>query len=313
MSSFDLRTGTWSLIVGDADVLNANSGFCAPSTVSGIVQNQSQGNNPVAGINVDLYKQTAPGIYELWLSDVTGVDGAYLFDKLLPGEYKLSIAIPTNYRISTDSDGSLNSGVVDIDVTIAALGDDWEGKTTILAPSNSGSGLDDFGDFGTPPGGGGTLPGSGVNLPGSNLPIVVPPAGNLTSQVVLPVDEHHVIPDIHEQPMAEGDIHDDVNPPGGSDINAPPVPHHPEYTLIPGDYENTFIEINENGVSTGMWFWDEDLGIWVFDETSFPLAYLPKTGVGAYPTYAILMFGFSLIGMGFAWTPKKPYKPKHKK
>ena len=61
-----------------------------------------------------------------------------------------------------------------------------------------------------------------------------------------------------------------------------------------------FLELDENNVPLGMWTWDEDQGIWIFDEYA-PLANLPKTGDRGTSALTYLLLGLLLVCAGVAY------------
>ena len=276
VSSFNMNTGVWTLVVGETGVTNANSGYCEPSAISGSVTNQSNGNNPVPGINVDLYKKNSTGDYELWLSDVTDASGAYVLDTLLTGEYKISITIPPGFLVAPGSEGTLSGNTVNIDVIITSLGAEWNGDTTIYTPSYPG---DPPG--GDPPGGGNP---PGGNPPGGNPPGGDPPGGDPPGDGNPPFDS---------DPPA--DDHQDYDYPPNGNSQSPPTPNSPGNNLLPGE-NNTFIEADEFGIPSGEWRWDDYLGIWVYaefmTEEDMALANLPRTG---YPAMQMNIYIIMLI------------------
>ena len=52
--------------------------------------------------------------------------------------------------------------------------------------------------------------------------------------------------------------------PGGDEQDTPPNPSISGHTLVP--YEDGFIELDENGTPIGVWKWDDDTEMWVFEE-----------------------------------------------
>ena len=143
-SSFNKTNGAWTLIVGDTDIINANSGYCALSTISGTVVDKNQNDKPLPDQTVDLYKKNpTSGEYELMLTEKTDEDGSYSFDDLLPGDYKLIITIPEGTEKTDDSDGyqDNNNNTVVIDVEIAQ-GKDYIEKTVVHALGDKGDETD---------------------------------------------------------------------------------------------------------------------------------------------------------------------------
>jgi hypothetical protein len=106
--------------------------------------------------------------------------------------------------------------------------------------------------------------------------------------------------------------------PGGSDPSVPPVPNDPGNTLIPFIDENEdlfFIELNDEDVPLGSWFYDddEDVLFWIFDE-DIPLGFLdliddmPETGSVPIHHYVMLL-GFVLVGAGLVVLYIDRYRP----
>jgi len=105
-----------------------------------------------------------------------------------------------------------------------------------------------------------------------------------------------------------------TNPPDETesrdDSNIPPVSNIPGRELVPdGD---GFIEFDEEGVPLGRWMWDLDEERWIFDEFP-PLARIPQTGGGKPQSFAFLLLGYSLVGLGVLIVRGKPYRPKRLK
>ena len=82
--------------------------------------------------------------------------------------------------------------------------------------------------------------------------------------------------------------------PGGRDSETPPLPTIEGHQLVPGD-DNTFIELDEEGVPLGQWSYDDEEEMWIFEEFP-PLGGLPDTGAGRVSNM-YLLFGVSLLGM----------------
>ena len=85
--------------------------------------------------------------------------------------------------------------------------------------------------------------------------------------------------------------------PGGGDRGAPPVMHNPGDTLMPqydDDGNLIFIELGPDGVPLGVWHWDEDEELWVFDE-EVPLADFPNTGGPGFPYWMMAVSAFMLF------------------
>lgn len=82
----------------------------------------------------------------------------------------------------------------------------------------------------------------------------------------------------------------------------PTPPIDPKHPIIPkdGGYE----EIDENGVPLGDWTYDEDQGIWIFDERP-PLAELPQTGVLRWPIPVMAIAGLLLFCAGWVINRKE--------
>ena len=121
--------------------------------------------------------------------------------------------------------------------------------------------------------------------------------GNLPSQIVFPDDEGpENFPEIDfnkKQP--------DPTTPGGTDSNAPPVPNDSEHRLMPqynDDGDIVFIELDFEDVPLGMWSYDSDDGMWLFDEY-LPLGGLPQTGYfNSLPWFMLIGVTVLCIGIG---------------
>jgi hypothetical protein len=57
----------------------------------------------------------------------------------------------------------------------------------------------------------------------------------------------------------------------------PPIPTFTGSSLIPGD-DDSYVEIDEDGVPLGVWRWDPEEETWIFEEMP-PLGDLPATGM----------------------------------
>ena len=74
----------------------------------------------------------------------------------------------------------------------------------------------------------------------------------------------------------------------------PPIPGDPENTVVPGDDDLTYIEIDTDGAPEGEWHWDDDTDTWLFDPV-MPLGGLPKTGYPGITTGMYILYGFALL------------------
>jgi len=83
--------------------------------------------------------------------------------------------------------------------------------------------------------------------------------------------------------------------PGGRDPNVPPAPSNPSSTLVPGE-DGRFIEIGEDGVPLGEWYWDNGDELWIFDEYP-PKSTMPKTGAESAAELFFVLMLVSVIGM----------------
>ncbi|MCL2124443.1 MAG: hypothetical protein FWH33_00450 [Oscillospiraceae bacterium] len=98
---------------------------------------------------------------------------------------------------------------------------------------------------------------------------------------------------------------------GGTDINLPPVPTARGNTLTKSDDGDIWFEF-DGDVPLGAWYWDDDAGMWIFDEYP-PLAdALPSTD-GAIQISGLLLLGTLLLALGVSLKRKYAYKPKHLK
>jgi LPXTG-motif cell wall-anchored protein len=104
---------------------------------------------------------------------------------------------------------------------------------------------------------------------------------------------------------SEGFGVDGAYEPGGSDPNMPPMPFVFGNEIVPGG-PGEFIELSDSGLPYGSWTFDDDAGVWVFEEYPTPGGVaLPKTGdestsVGYSALGIMLIFivGLVLIGSG---------------
>ena len=88
---------------------------------------------------------------------------------------------------------------------------------------------------------------------------------------------------------------------GGTDQSSQPQTRTPGANLTADGAG--FLEIGDDGVALGRWEWDEDQGMWIFNEIA-PLGNMPKTGGAEIPATIPLLLGFALIGMGIVWKIK---------
>lgn len=139
------------------------------TAISGTVWADEQGNVlPIAGTQVSLY---ANNDFQTPVKTMlTGEDGAYRFDQLMPGEYRIGAALPQGYLFVKPNDERLQSGeavsiVADItagfsDAIALNMGQDQEGlnigtvRTGKLGDfvwlDENGNGLQDTGEPGIP-------------------------------------------------------------------------------------------------------------------------------------------------------------------
>ena len=84
--------------------------------------------------------------------------------------------------------------------------------------------------------------------------------------------------------------------PGGTDLNIPPNTTVPGRVLVSDGVG--YLELDDDGVPMGKWEWDEDEGLWIFDEyTHTPLSSMPSTGDPGSLGYYYLSFFISIIGL----------------
>ena len=104
--------------------------------------------------------------------------------------------------------------------------------------------------------------------------------------------------------------------PGGNDPNVPPNPIVPGHVLVPGDEDGVYVELDDNGVPSGEWHWDDNDKIWIFEEYP-PLSFLPRTGDGsaasAYLIIILVMLCFFLIRIVVILITIKPHTKKRSK
>ena len=97
--------------------------------------------------------------------------------------------------------------------------------------------------------------------------------------------------------------------PGGTDPDVPPVTTKPGSTLVPTE-DGGYIEMDENGIPLGEWYWDDAPEMWVFDEYP-PLSAMPQTGTnGEGVTLLLFLMGLSLLSAGVALRRVNAYKPR---
>ena len=84
-----------------------SAGIVKHTTLSGLVwQDEAGAAAPLAGAAVDLVNEDG-GVQ---FSAVTGEDGRYTFDKVLPGRYVLEAKLPAGYLLVSDQDDRVTSG-----------------------------------------------------------------------------------------------------------------------------------------------------------------------------------------------------------
>ena len=97
--------------------------------------------------------------------------------------------------------------------------------------------------------------------------------------------------------------------PGGTDPDVPPVTSKPGSTLVPTE-DGGYIEMDENGIPLGEWYWDDEPEMWVFDEYP-PLSAMPRTGNnGVSVTSLLLLMGFFLLSTGIVLRSANTRKPQ---
>ncbi|MCL2740816.1 MAG: hypothetical protein FWE70_01715 [Oscillospiraceae bacterium] len=319
VSSFDPRTGVWTLIVGEDGVDNANSGYCEPSEVSGVVQGLSGDGGVVAGLAVELHKKGESGAYEPWLSSTTDAGGAYHFGALLPGEYKVTIEAPAGYQVTQGSAGAVVGDVIVIEMAIGGLGDEWEGLTSIYLPETPIVG---------PPGGQTDPNGGGGQDGGGGLAGGDGQGGDDKDNDGGPLGEEEGTGDGDaaekggggqdgdvgegESDVPYGGVGDDDFFPGGWQTADPPVTEIVGNVLVPTDEGGVYMELDEYGIPFGLWRWDEESGVWVFERIMDGADGLPFTGVGAFPICLALLFGCSVAGLGITLMPVGPLRPRRR-
>ncbi|MDR2615118.1 MAG: hypothetical protein LBC28_00920, partial [Oscillospiraceae bacterium] len=75
----------------------------------------------------------------------------------------------------------------------------------------------------------------------------------------------------------------------------PPPPVAPGSTLVPGDDENVYIELGEDGTPLGEWRLNPDTGEWEFFPEDVPLGEMPGTGDNGLVRYIVI---FAVAGGG---------------
>jgi protocatechuate 3,4-dioxygenase beta subunit len=130
VSAFNLRNGQWNMTLTTFDVLNANSGYHDPSTISGILLNEDT-QKPVPGQKVELQKKNENGEYATWDETVTDIDGYYEFGLLTVGEYRIIMTIPAGYSKNDTSSGMQSGDTVVIDTAISVMGEGQENEVCI--------------------------------------------------------------------------------------------------------------------------------------------------------------------------------------
>jgi hypothetical protein len=79
--------------------------------------------------------------------------------------------------------------------------------------------------------------------------------------------------------------------PGGTDPYTPPQPNTPGGALIPdGD---GYLELDD-GIPLGRWEWNDDEGMWMFDEFP-PLSSMPQTGDHSNPNFYLIPMVLSML------------------
>ena len=123
-----------------------------------------------------------------------------------------------------------------------------------------------------------------------------------------------IIPDILSEPNTPDDdtmVDTPQSPSGEITSNTPPLPSTPGNILIPSEDGLTWFEFDEAGVPLGAWIWDDDEGVWIFDE-NVPLGAFPTAPVAIAAAVASVasmpqtgltrLIGCNLMILGFALT-----------
>lgn len=84
----------------------------------------------------------------------------------------------------------------------------------------------------------------------------------------------------------------------------PAIP--PGHTIVPGDDEDTFVELDEDGTPLGTWEKDPETDEWVYFPEEVPLA--PKTGDSGWTMYLTIMLAALAALSAIAYIPKKARK-----
>ena len=90
---------------------------------------------------------------------------------------------------------------------------------------------------------------------------------------------------------------------GGRSLDVPPIPHIQGDAVVQID-ETHYVEFDEFGVPLGEWYWDEELGLWFFDEHP-PMGILPQTGIAGLPLTFWLLNGLALAAVWFMHRARK--------
>jgi uncharacterized repeat protein (TIGR02543 family) len=120
------------------------------------------------------------------------------------------------------------------------------------------------------------------------------------------------VPEEPQEPSPEPDespeppIAPEQTPEYAPPAEQPPLPMIPGDTIVPGDDEDSYIELGEDGTPHGEWHKTEN-GNWVFVEYIPPVAEVPKTGdEGVALCLPLMLGGAALLGIA-ALTGKKKY------
>ena len=132
---------------------------------------------------------------------------------------------------------------------------------------------------------------------------VTPPSGGDYTPSPNPGSTVNPNPEVTPPPSAQPEPSPEQNPtpapspsPDAGLPPVPPVPHTPNGTLVSSDEGNTFIEFDAFGVPLGEWRYDEEQGIWIFDEYP-PLSSLPNTGDDANQPALLFLICMSFMAL----------------